>query len=328
MKMRLAISAFFLLFLGASCAEQPADEPRGLPPITPMKGTGELGKPEDPDTFTFVVFGDNRPGPGEPQPETIKEIFAEIAEMNSPRPAFALSLGDIIEGKDPQDPTNVIEKQFADFLALAAKAGLPIFNAPGNHETDDSKDVPSERMEKLYQENVGPLYGAFDFGNSRFICLNTQNIPPAGTKAPEPPLEFSYVSDEQLAELKADLEANKDKAHIFIAMHYPLHPQSAEDRLNPVDRKKMLDLLANYKNVSFVLAAHEHIYYNADDPENYSSGPKFTAGDDTIFLVSGGAGAPLYGDDQWHYHHFLIFHVDGEKIQVEIVKLQGSGAKS
>lgn len=315
------ITVAYLLVAPAAAAE-----PAGLPTITPMKQTGELGRPDNPDKFTFVVYGDNRPGQGEPQPETIHEIFAAISQMKDPRPGFALSLGDIIEGKDPQDSNEVIKKQFEDFLNLAAKAGVPMFNAPGNHEMDDDNDVPSERMHKLYQEVVGPSYGAFTYGNSRFICLNTENVPPPGTPAPEPPLEFSFIADEQLAELAADLEANRDKKHIFIAMHYPLHPKDPNDRLNPTDRKKLLELFAKHKNISFVLAAHEHLYYNAQDPENVTEGPTFNKGDETIYLVSGGAGAPLYVESKWHFFHYLVFEVDGDQVSVTIKRLKSSGA--
>lgn len=302
-------------------------EPQGLPTIKPMRGTGELGRPEDPQKYTFVVFGDNRPGEGEPQPETIHEIVAEIS-MLRPLPAFAISLGDIIEGKDPEDTDAVIKAQFNDFLAIARRAGVPIYNAPGNHEMDDSNDVPSERMHRLYEQWVAPSYGAFDYGNARFICLNTENVPPAGAPPPEPPLEFSYLSDKQLEELRADLDASRNKSHIFIAMHYPVKPMSAKDALNPTDRMKLETLLSNYKNISYVLAAHEHIYYNPQDAENVTTVPGFTKGDATLFLVSGGAGAPLWGDPNWAFHHYLVFTVDGDQVSVELVKLQGSGAKS
>ena len=114
----------------------------GLPAVTAMKDTGALTPPDDPTSFTFVVFGDNRPASGDPQPETIKEIFKEIDELH---PSFAMSLGDVIEGKPKKDDPKAISKirqQFKDFLALAKTAGVPIFNAPGNHEMDDHEGHP------------------------------------------------------------------------------------------------------------------------------------------------------------------------------------------
>lgn len=300
-----------------------------------MRGTGTLTPPENPDEFTFVVFGDNRPAKGDPQPETIKEIFTEIKALE---PAFAMSLGDIIEGK-PQagDPgaIDAMRRQFKDFLALAATAGgVPIFNAPGNHEMDDEQDIPTRRMHDLYHECVGPSYGAFTYGNSRFIVLNTEDIPAADTPKPPNDEEFSYMSPRQIAELKADLDANRDKHHIFITMHYPIHakdegpPESRwDDRLYPESREALVELFKDYDNIAYVLAAHGHLYYNPRSPDNVTDVPGWNTGDPIVYLVSGGAGAPL-NVGKWGFHHYLIFKVDGTRVSVELVKLEGMGAAS
>lgn len=306
----------------------------GLPAAAPMSGTGKLVPPTDSDRFTFVVFGDNRPAKGEPQPETIQEIFTEINDL---KPGFALSLGDIIEGKpQPNDPNTIakIRKQFNDFLALAATAGVPIFNAPGNHEMDDDADIPTERMHDLYHECVGPSYGAFTYGNSRFIVLNSEDVPAADTPKPPEAEEFSYISPKQIAELKADLDANREKKHIFITMHYPIHAQDEgppktkwDDRLYPASRKALVELFTHYDNIAYVLAAHEHLYYNPQSPDNVTEVPGWKAGDHIVYLVSGGAGAPL-NDGKWGFHHYLVFTVEGDSVSVKLVKLEGAGASS
>ena len=309
-------------------------KPSALPTVAPMKSTGKLTPPDNPEEFTFVVFGDNRPGKGEPQPETIKEIFSEIKEID---PAFAMSLGDIIEGKPSPNDRQAIEeirKQFTEFLALAEQAGVPIFNAPGNHEMDDSQDVPTQRMHDLYHECVGPSYGAFNYGNSRFIVLNTEDIPAADTPKPPEGEEFSFMSPKQIAELKADLDINRDKKYIFITMHYPIHakdegpPESEwDDRLTPKSRKALLELFDNYDNIAYVLAAHEHLYYNPQLPENVGDVPEWKPGDPINYLISGGAGAPL-NKGKWGFHHYLIFKVTGARVTVELVRLQSTGASS
>ena len=311
-----------------------AQTPSGLPLLTPMKGTGTLVAPRNADKFTFVVFGDNRPAPSEPQPETIKEIFTEIKEL---KPAFALSLGDVIEGKpSPGDPDAIdkIRKQFKEFLALATIAGAPLFNAPGNHEMDDDKDIPTERMHELYRECVGPTYGAFTYGDSRFIVLNTEDVPAADTPKPPKDEEFSYMSTQQIAELKADLDANRDKKHIFITMHYPIYakdegpPESTwDDRLYPASRKALVKLFKNYDNIAYVLAAHGHMYYNPQSPDDVTNVPGWKPGDPIVYLVSGGAGAPL-NEGKWGFFHYLVFTVDGDAVSVKLVKLDGKGASS
>jgi hypothetical protein len=306
----------------------------GLPAVTPMRGTGKLVPRSDTDEFTFVVFGDNRPAKGEPQPDSVKEVFAEIKDL---KPAFAMSLGDIIEGEpQPDDPDAIdtIREQFEDFLALAATAGAPIFNAPGNHEMDDNEDIPTKRMHDLYHDCVGPSYGAYTYGNSRFIVLNTEDVPLGDTPKPPKGEEFSYMSPKQIAELKADLDANRDKKHIFITMHYPIHAKDEgppdtkwDDRLYPESRQALLKLFKNYDNIAYILAAHEHLFYNPQSPDNVTDVPGWKTGDPAVYLVSGGAGAPL-NEGKWGFHHYLVFKVDGDSVSVQLIKLDSSGASS
>ena len=308
--------------------------PVGLPAAKPIAGTGQLTPAKDPHSFTFVVFGDNRPAVGEPQPETIKEIFRELQEL---QPAFAISLGDIIEGK-PSDrqpaTTRQMREQFREFLALAKSAKTPIFNAPGNHEMDDSEDIPTERMHRLYRELVGPTYGAFNFGNSRFLVLNTEDVPPPNTPAPPEGIEFSYLSQKQLTELRNDLEAHRTKTHIFIAMHYPIHAKDEgpptsdwDDRLAPASREALEAILQDFENIAYVFAAHGHLYYNPQEPDNVATVPSWQPGAATMHLVSGGAGAPL-NTGKWGFHHYLVFRVDGQRVTARIVKLSGKGSSS
>jgi hypothetical protein len=183
-----------------------------------------------------VVFGDNRPAKGDPQPETIKEIFIEIKELH---PAFAMSLGDVIEGKP-----------------------------------------------------------------------------------------------KQIAQLRADLEANRDKAHIFITMHYPIHakdqgpPDSTwDDRLYPESRKALIEMFKDYDNIAYVRAAHEHLYYNPQSPEDVANVPGWKTGNPIVYLVSGGAGAPL-NDGKWGFHNYLVFTVDGANVSAKLVKLESTGSSS
>ncbi len=319
MKSTMSILTYvlFLLFVIGCDATDKRDTPttKILPEFKSINGTGEL-VPSQANSFTFAVFGDNQ---GAEKAEQISDtIFEEIANYQDPKPAFALSLGDIVRGKDPEDPSKYIEERFIKFLNRAAKAKVPIFNAPGNHELDDRDDIPSKKMHEIYQRVVGPSYGAFDYGNSRFISLNTEEIPPAGTKPPPEGIEFSYMSDTQLGLLDADLNANRDKKHIFIMMHYPMKPKYSHDALTAQSHKKMSDILAKYTNISFVLAAHEHIFYNALDPNNVTSIEIFTAGNPTQYLISGGAGADVYEPTIWAFHHYLIFEVDDDNISVTI----------
>jgi Calcineurin-like phosphoesterase len=302
-----------------SVRSSPAQTQGGLPLLTPMTGTGQLA-PSNAKQFTFAVFGDNQGD--QKSSEIISRIFEAVRDYQHQKPVFAFSLGDIVRGKDADDSEEYIQRKYADYLDLAKKAGVPVFNAPGNHEMDDKDDIPSERMHQLYRDSVAPTYGAFNYGNSRFIALNTEDVPPAGTPPPPNGIEFSYIGDTQLQQLDQDLAANKDKTHIFIMMHYPIEPQRQQDNLNPDSLKKLTDILAKYKNISYVLASHEHLYYNPQDPGNIKTVAPFKVGDPTRYLVSGGAGATIYVQPaNGGFHHYLIIEVDGDNVFVKINRM-------
>jgi hypothetical protein len=103
-------------------------------------------------------------------------------------------------------------------------------------------------------------------------------------------------------------------------MHHPIKSLKSSSGLNPSNATELQDLFANYPNVSFVIAAHEHLYFNATgagltDPA--SSGPSY--------LVSGGAGAPL---DNCHdaancvsANHYLVFNVNDDAVTFQIQQL-------
>ena len=309
------------LYMGCSRSEAPQldQSDGGLPLLTAMRGTGNLA-PSESNRFTFAVFGDSQ---GEEKArEIISGIFKAIHDHQPERSAFAFCSGDIVKGKDPKDPTKYIRQKFAEYLELAKTAGVPIFNAPGNHEMDDADDIPSERMHKIYRESVGPTYGAFDYGNSRFIAINCEDVPPAGTPPPPDDMEFSYISDSQLQQIDSDLAANTDKKHIFIMMHYPMKAQRPQDNLNPESHKKLSAILAKYGNISYVFASHEHLFFNPQDPDNVKTVSLYKAGDPTRYLVSGGAGAGIYvKEEQGGFHHYLLVEVDGDNVSVIIKRV-------
>jgi hypothetical protein len=152
-----------------------------MPALAPLPGTGSLSQPANPAQFTFVLAGDNRPAhSGDPQSAVPGNIFCAVQRMNPPA-AFVLWTGDTISGKDPQHPKRMHD-QYKEFLGIATRAGVPVFNAPGNHEMDDSKETPSKTMKDLYRKYMAGTYGAFSYGNTRFIALDSENEPSNATK--------------------------------------------------------------------------------------------------------------------------------------------------
>ncbi len=317
-----------------------------FPTLPTVPRTPQLTDDPTSTHFTFIAAGDNRPaGPNDPQPQTLAQILTDSKQF---QPVFMLWSGDTIAGfriaGKGMNRSKLIG-EYDEFFGIAHGAGVPIFNSPGNHEMDSLEktdkgtmlETPDAEMEKLYLERMkypanAPPYGAFNYGNSRFIAVDTEEVPTILTLRSEGKivnnnlkLDPGFVSQTQMKLLANDLEANKNKAHIFVFMHHPIKPARRGSRLNKENADELEALFAKYPNVSFVIAAHEHLYYNASgntlnpgsrtDPS--SGGPGY--------LVSGGAGAPLDGCPNSSSKncspnfHYLVFEVNGNTVDVKVV---------
>lgn len=321
---------FLLLLLQLCCAATFAQ----MPELSPLPQTGSLSQPSDPSKFIFVIAGNNRPAHSScPQPPIPGKIFSDVHQMN-PAAAFVLWTGDTISGKNPQKPT-LIQDQYKEFLGIAATAKVPVFNAPGNHEMDDAKEVPSSVMKDLYRKYMAGTYGAFNYGNSRLIALDSENEPPVerlskqlstaeGVAKSQPP---GAITKKQLTLLKNDLEANKDKAHIIIFMHHPVVPFGAKSGLDPFSVQALKKIFKDYKNVSYVVSGHEHMYFNPQGDQKKLTAPPSRKDplQPPYYLISGGGGAPLKQGTPGSFFHYLIFKVDGQEVTPTLIKVDWSG---
>jgi 3',5'-cyclic AMP phosphodiesterase CpdA len=336
------------IVLGLCCAASgsvlPAVASAQKPPkvtAVPLPGTGKL-RDADTASFTFFVAGDNRPPKADSaQPPTSGLIFAAAKKQ---KPAFIVWTGDMIYGLDSADPKK-IKKQYKEFLDIAKKGDTPVFASPGNHEMDVKfkdpkhakndtliKETGSAAMEALYRANLGlakdaPIYQAFSYGNSRFILVNTEEVSPQGVVRSRGEtvaggklnLDPGYVSPTQLAWVKQELDSSAKAKHVFIFMHHPIKPKKATMGLDSASAAALTTLFAKYKNVSYVLASHEHLYYNPQTKdESQPPARDDPSKDGPYYLVSGGAGAPL---DKGGFHNYLVVAVKKHHVDVTMVKL-------
>jgi hypothetical protein len=274
-------------------------------------------------------------------PTTSGQIFAAARIL---KPAFIVWTGDAIFGLDDAHPA-VISRQYQAFFKLARRAGVPVFMAPGNHEMDVKIPIPgssaireigSEQMQALCRRNMGlasdaPLYAAFRYGNSRFILLNSEEIPPHGHKRSpharvgaggEVNLDPGFISPAQFQWLKQELNAN-NATHTFIFMHHPIKPKTPDMGLNRENAESLMKLFSRYSNISYVLASHEHLYYN---PQTGDTTPPPSRTDPStrppFYLVSGGAGGPLEGTPKdGGFYHYLVFEIHGNRVQARLATL-------
>jgi hypothetical protein len=331
MKIRFAIAGASALLISSVVHAETA---AGFPPLPAVPKTGQLQDQPGATKFCFIAAGDNRPAEETlPQPEVLTQIFNDAQRF---KPAFFLWCGDIIYGHE--DHHKKLEKQYKEFFDIAALAKVPVFNSPGNHEMDtmtktstEKIETPDKKLQDYYLEfmkfpSKTPPYGAFDYGNSHFIAVDTEEVggpSPTPTSTPASgkklKLDPGFVSPKQIKHLTEDLEANKAKAHIFVFMHHPIKPAKSSSGLNQTNAAALEALFQKYSNVSYVIAAHEHLYFNAigtglTDPA--PSGPSY--------VISGGAGAPLdkcpdsATANCVSANHYLVFRVDGDAITLEL----------
>lgn len=308
-----------------------------MPVFPPLPGTEGLKAGNGSNDFTFIVAGDNRPETeGPTQPGVTGQIIQDLKQY---QPAFVLWTGDTIYGKDPKK--NLIKDEYRVFLELVQGAGAPIFNVPGNHEMNAAKNAPCPKMQALYQKHmVKELYGAFAYGSSRFIALNTDSLK-KGANCKPPTKKYvnsGYVNKNQLASLDAYLKANKDAQYIFIFMHRPMEPSKAKDGLDTKSTAALEAIFAKYKNIAYVLAGHQHGYYNALTID--ASPPPclpLKGNSPPFYLVTGGAGAPLSGDKDEaeeeeqasnSFYNYLVFEVKADKVNATLVNCGSDPTKA
>jgi hypothetical protein len=237
-------------------------------------------------SFTFAVMGETRPTlPGMPFPRIAGDIMRELALL---RPAFVLCAGDAIWGF--QDTREEMLNELDRFRELADTTGVPLYNAPGNHELQSSPLA----LEVL-QEWGHDLYGSFDVGRYHFVALNTEEIEREGR-----------VTAEQLAWLEHDLSENRAAEAIFVIMHRPLFSWFQGD-FNPDDGRILERLFADFP-VRAVFAAHDHYFY-----EEIHDGVRY--------MTVGGGGAPAYTQPQaGGFAHYVLVTVGEGQPEYDVVE--------
>lgn len=181
------------------------------------------------DSFSFVVFGDNRDG---------DKIFMDlIKKVNQEKGvAFAVNTGDFV--------SHGWENEYRNYLKMSGKLKVKLYHVPGNH------DLVGDG-EKYFRKYFGPLYYSFDFKSSHFVVLNNA---------------FKrYFDTKQFEWLKKDL-AKTERENIFVFMHRPtFDPTEIHKGYVMSGRKTVKELMRVFKKykVDYVFAGHIHGYAKA-----------------------------------------------------------------
>jgi hypothetical protein len=295
---------FALLFLALGSVSLACGAAERQPPVLkPIGGSHPVLGAHD--ELVFVVGGDNRPTEkGAPLPPVFAAILQEIGWIH---PGLVLWSGDAVYGYC--DSAAELEDEYQRFMAIAERPGVPLYNAPGNHEIHDDVSRCSDEEKQhvcaaqpcavdAYRRRFGDLYGSFNVGDIHFVGLDAEQI---GTPHPE-------IDPDQMKWLRDDLEAHKSDRAIFVFSHSEFYSSPLIDfgsgPSHPAigNRVELHELFRRYP-VKAVFSGHEHLYWR-EPAENH---------DFVNYIVSGGAGAPLYAPpDRGGFAHYLLVRVSGK----------------
>ena len=182
---------------------------------------------------------------------------------------------------------NGTEPQWQAFRETMAGFALPFYPAPGNHDGLDGK------LDGYLQYSGAPAaHYSFDRGSVHFTLADSHN---------------GGIGAEELAWLREDLSRTSQPVKMVFLHHPPFDPDGT-DHIMAYGNRDFMALMAEQK-VDYVIAGHIHAYSQEKR-------------DGVTYLVSGGAGAPLYsaGHPQAFYH-YLSVAVRGEEVAIEVVKI-------
>ena len=229
-------------------------------------------------TTRFLIYGDSRS-----QSEERKMVSEGIYGGFLDRFDFFLHTGDIVEDGRVQEQWN----NYFDDTEVVNRYKQGIY-VEGNHERGLATKMYDNLLMNSTSEN---RYYAFSFKEIGFIILNSN----------------PYVAgdDEQTDWLNATLfDYSKRNTYNLVYLHHPI----LHERIDPYFQESWTPLFDEY-NVSLVLCGHNHNYERSFPMTNSTSKEfndselyNYTNLSDPIYIVTGGAGAPLYDI----YNHTFI----------------------
>ncbi len=249
--------------------------------------------------FSFIAMGDSR---------THMDNWKSVA--NSVKKAdFVLFTGDIVDnGNNSQDWEDWYES------GTSVNEEMVFYHCYGNH------DGSSSNYTRQFVLPGNEKYYSFNFGNAVFICLDSQNP----------------GSSSQNDWLRKTLSDNSDKKWKIVFYHKPFY--TCGGHAGEMDRyfNTWWKAFDDY-GVDLIFNGHAHNYQRTNPinrnvstggpVSNYGSG----SNQGRCQVVTGGAGAPLYGvsANSWYakvqaVNHHCQIDVDGNSLRVRAIKTNGN----
>jgi predicted phosphodiesterase len=233
----------------------------------------------------FAVIGDSRDGE-----KVYTLLLKDIVER---KPNFLIHLGDMIP--HPR------ETEWQAFFEISKQINLPFFPVAGNHDVGTNTHG-MEMYRKQFSLPEGKTYYVFRAGSILFVILDSEEVQ-------------GRIVKEQRSWLENTLSSSQETFK-FVFLHRPLFPPKnslktghALDKY-PLERDDLHRLFVRTR-VKAVFTGDDHRYARTEK-------------DGILYLISGGGGAPLTAfRESGGYFHYVWISVEKEKIEGEIVDLEG-----
>ena len=243
------------------------------------------------EDFHFVVVSDRTGGarPG---------VFASaIPKVNALEPAFAVSVGDRIEGYTEDQAQ--IEAEWDEFEGFIEQLEVPFFYAAGNH------DMSNATMAETWQARFGPSFYRFVYKDVLFLVLNSELF--GMVSKPETPVPGPWIQAEQLAFVERTLADVPDPRWTIVIVHQPLWDYASGVR---GDWPKVEAMLADRDYTVF--AGHFHHYVKAVRQDR-----------SYITLATTGGGSGLRGNLYGEFDHVALVSMTANGPRLANLMLDG-----
>lgn len=240
---------------------------------------------EPKNDFRFSILGDRTGGA---QPEIYGRIWREVDLLH---PDFVINVGDTIQGGRDADLT----QQWSELRPLFQRySHYPLYFTPGNH------DVFNDTSQALYEkESKRPTFYSFDYQEAHFTVLDNSRT--------------NGLTDDQMAFLAKDLEANKDKRPKFVFFHRPywIAPLKLGSGEFPLHQ------LAKKYGVEHIISGHGHVFVRI-------------VRDGIAYMEVGSSGGNMtkaleqgQGFKEGRFYHHVWVRVKGSKAMMSVKELDG-----
>jgi 3',5'-cyclic AMP phosphodiesterase CpdA len=280
-----------------------------------------FSSPGTKDPFTFLVFGDSG---------TLNAGQLAVAQqLNNENPALILHTGDLAYKSGTEN--ELTHAHFRIYAPLVSRA--PLYPTPGDHDLKTRMGQPyiTAFTPPAGWASGSPFYHAFDYGNARFIALDTKE----SDRHDRLYGSLTDTSGKSYQWLVGQLEAARSDPGvdwIFVFFHHA--PYSAATGFgghgSDDDIQDVIAPLADEYGVNFVFSGHDHDYQRS---RSLRGDEIVQDGYGTVYVVSGGGGGrrtfrgtgsewfTAYAEQVYHY---VRVHVNGYTTRLEAVDTEGS----